>query len=90
MRASVSQPVPTWTALCILDEAEAFADPMVMRACEYLQSITAAEGGVPFALPSVRDYPHVPWWESADQPPAALNPTAAIAALLHKHHIAHP
>ncbi len=90
VRAPVSQPVPTWTALCILDEAEAFADPMVMRACEYLQSITTAEGGVPFVLLSVRDYPHAPWWETADQPPASLNPTAAIAALLHKHRIAHP
>ncbi len=90
VRAPVSQPVPTWTALCILDEAEAFSDPMVTRACDYLLSITTAEGGVPFVLLSVRDYPHAPWWEIGDQPPASLNPTAAIAALLHKHHIEHP
>ncbi len=90
VRASVSQPVPTWTALCILDEAEAFADPMVTRACEYLLSITTAEGGVPFVLPSVRAYPRAPWWETADQPLASFNPTAAIAALLHKHRVEHP
>ena len=47
VRAPLSQPVPTWTALCILDEAGAFADPMVTQACEYLRSITTAEGGVP-------------------------------------------
>ncbi len=90
VRGPVSQPVPTWTALCILDEAGAFADPMVTRACDSLLSITTAEGGVPFVLPSVRDYPHAPWWETGDQPPASLNPTAAIAALLHKHRIEHP
>ncbi len=90
VRGPVSQPVPTWTALCILDEADAFRDPMVMRACDYLLSITTQEGGVPFVLLSVRDYPHAPWWETEDQPPASLNPTAAIAALLHKHRVEHP
>jgi len=91
IRAPVSQPVPTWTALCILDEAGAFHDPMVAQACDYLLSITTAEGGVPYALPSVRDYPRAPWWEAeGEPPPASLNPTAAIAALLYKHHIEHP
>lgn len=90
IRAPLSQPLPTWTALCILDELEAFDDPMVARACDYLLSITTEEGGVPFALPSVMAYPHAPWWEVEDQPPASLNPTAAIAALLHKHGYAHP
>jgi Prenyltransferase and squalene oxidase repeat len=90
IRGPVSQPVPGWTALCILDEAGAFADPLVTRACDYLLTITTPEGGVPFVLLSVRDYPHAPWWETGDQPPASLNPTAAIAALLHKHRVEHP
>lgn len=90
VRGPVSQPVPTWTALCVLDEAGAFADSMVTRACDYLLTITTEEGGVPFVLPSVRDYPHAPWWETGDQSSTSLNPTAAIAALLHKHHIEHP
>jgi hypothetical protein len=90
VRGPMSQPVPTWTALCILDEAGAFGDPMVTRACDYLLTITTAEGGVPFVLPSVRGYPRAPWWETGDQPPASLNPTAAVAALLHKHHVEQP
>lgn len=90
IRGPVSQPVPGWTALCILDEAGAFADPLVTRACDYLLTITTPEGGVPFVLPSVRDYPRAPWWETGDQPTASLNPTAAIAALLHKHRVEHP
>lgn len=90
VRAPVSQPIPTWTALCILDEVAAFDNSMVTRTCDYLQSITSEEGGVPFVLLSVRNYPRAPWWESGDSPTASLNPTAAIAALLHKHHIEHP
>ncbi len=90
IRGPVSQPVPTWMALCILDEAGAFADPLVTRACDYLLTITTPDGGVPFVLPSVRDYPRAPWWETGDQPPASLNPTAAIAGLLHKHRVEHP
>lgn len=90
IRAPVSQPVPTWMALCILDEAGAFHDPMVMRACDYLLSITTSQGGVPFTLPSVNPYPRAPWWQSEDQPSASLNPTAAIVALLQRNHVEHP
>ena len=90
VRAPGSQPMPTWMARSILDEARAFDAPLVTRICDYLQSITSAEGGIPFVLPSVRARPRAPWWETADQPPADLNPTAAIAALLHKHRVEHP
>ncbi|MGI8971201.1 MAG: hypothetical protein ACR2HB_10920 [Dehalococcoidia bacterium] len=90
LRCPLSQPVPTWTALTVLDEVDAFTDPMVASACEYLQRITTPEGGVPFVLASARGYPHAPWWEAGEEPAASLNPTAAIAALLHKHHIDHP
>jgi hypothetical protein len=90
VRAPVSQPVPTWTALGILDETGSFTDPMVGQICDYLLSITTAQGGVPFVLPSVREYPRAPWWEADDEPSASLNPTAAIAGLLHKHGVQHP
>jgi hypothetical protein len=89
VRAPLSQPVPTWMALGILDETGDFTDPMVTQICDYLPSITTAEGGVPFVLPSVRGYPRAPWWEPEDQPTASLNPTAAIAALLYKHGVQH-
>jgi hypothetical protein len=90
IRGPVSQPIPTWTALCILDETGIFHESVVTRVCDYLLTIITEEGGVPFVLPSVRDYPHAPWWETGDQPPASLNPTAAIAALLYKNHVEHP
>lgn len=90
LRAPISLPIPTWMALCILDEADAFEGSIVKRACDYLLTITTSEGGVPFLLPSARSYPRAPWWEPEDNAPASLNPTAAIAALLYKHGFAHP
>jgi hypothetical protein len=90
-RGSVSQPPTVASALEVLDEVGAFADPMVGRACDYLLSVTAPDGGLPFVLPSVRDYPRAPWWErQGDDPPGSLMPTAGIAALLYKHGIEHP
>lgn len=90
IRAPVSQPVPVASALQILDWVDGMDEPMVKQACDYLVTITTPEGGVPFVLPSVRAYPRAPWWETNDNPPASLNPTAAMAGLLHKHRVDHP
>jgi hypothetical protein len=90
LRVPFSQPLPAWSALEILDEADAFDDPMVGQTCDYLASISTSEGGVPFALPSVMDYPRAPWWQVDEHPAASLLPTAGLAALLHKHGSVHP
>jgi hypothetical protein len=89
-RCPSSQPQDIEIALHILDAINAVDDPMVIHACDYLLTITTPEGGVPYALPSVNAYPHAPWWTVEDNPPASLNPTAAIAGLLLKHGIQHP
>jgi hypothetical protein len=89
-RCPSSQPQDIEIALHILDAINAMEDPMVEHACDCLLTITTPEGGVPFALPSVNAYPHAAWWTVEDNPPASLNPTAAIAGLLLKHGIQHP
>jgi hypothetical protein len=89
LRAPVSQPQPVEFALHVLDELDAMNDPMVVRACDYLLTITMPDGGVPFVLPMAEDFPRAPWWNADANPPASVNPTAAIAGLLHKHAIQH-
>src|SRR5689334_17303034 len=89
-RCPESQPVDVQTALGGLDRIDAFDYPVIVRACDYLMSISTSEGGVPYALPSVNDYPHTPWWFAPENPPASLNPTAGIVTLLLKHNIDHP
>ncbi|HKF38818.1 MAG TPA: hypothetical protein VKB35_18125, partial [Ktedonobacteraceae bacterium] len=89
-RCPSSQPQDIEFALHVLDAIDAMDDPMVGRACDYLVTVTTPEGGVPYALPSVNDYPHADWWTVEDNPPASLNPTAAIAGLLLKYGVQHP
>lgn len=89
IRCPDSQTVPVQHALEILD-AVGFEPEIARGACDFLQSVATAEGGVPFVLPAANRYPHAPWWSSPDNPPAALNPTAAICGLLHKHGFSHP
>jgi hypothetical protein len=87
LRGASSQPVPVERALEILDDVDRFHEDIVMRACDWLASVSHADGGVPFVLPTVEDGPHAPWWEPEDA--SYVNPTAGIAGLLHKHGVVH-
>ena len=89
IRCPDSQPVPVQHALEIMDAVGA-DQAMVQSACDFLAAITTAEGGVPFVLPTARTYPHAPWWDTHDDPPASLNPTAALVGLLYKLGFEHP
>jgi len=87
-RCPDSQPIDQEIALHALREVGIDA-AVAARMCDFLVTISTAEGGVPFVLPTVRSAPRAPWWNTEDDPPASLNPTASIAGLLHKHHVQH-
>jgi hypothetical protein len=87
-RTLSSQPIDQEFALRILDDV-GFDVELAGNICDFLMSITTDEGGVPFVLPSVRDAPRAEWWNTEDNPPASINPTASIAGLLHKHKFQH-
>ena len=84
-----SQPVDVQFALETMDAVGAFDRRMALRACDWLATVSTPEGGVPFALPSVNDFPHAPWWDCEANPPANLNPTSAILGVLLKHRVEH-
>ncbi|NVI89018.1 hypothetical protein [Actinomadura sp. BRA 177] len=90
LRGDGSQPVPAQHALQFLHEAGADDDPAVARVGDYLASITGDDGGVPSVLPSVRDTPHGPWWQTPDDPPGNINPTGTLAGMLHRAGADHP
>ena len=89
LRTPGSQPVALERALLYLDLVDGFSDAMVLRACDWLMSVTTPQGGVPFALPNLTGYPHTPWMD-AENTSAQLNPTASLCGLLLKHGIRHP
>ena len=87
-RTSTSQPIDQEFALRILDDI-GFEPSIALRICDFLETITR-DGGVPFVLPTVRDAPRADWWNTeTDNPPPSINPTASIAALLHKYNFRH-
>ncbi len=89
-RTNTSQPIDQEVALHILDEI-GFDRAIAHQVCDFLETITTAAGGVPFVLPTVRNAPRAPWWDTdLAAPPASINPTASLAALLHKHKVDHP
>jgi hypothetical protein len=91
LRGPLSQPIPAWTALWLLDEIDRLQAKTAKPILSYLTSIESPGGGVPFTLRSASDSPHAPWWETTSRrPPASLNPTAGIAAALYLHRITAP
>ena len=89
-RTPTSQPIDQELALSLLDEI-GFDSQIALQVCDFLETITTPEGGVPFVLPTARDAPRAPWWDTdLQQPPASINPTASIAGLLHKNGVRHP
>jgi hypothetical protein len=88
IRGGSSQPVPVEKAFEILDDVDRFDTELVLPACDWLASVSNADGGVAFVLPTVSEAAHAPWWEPQGE--SDVNPTAGIAGLLHEHGIDHP
>lgn len=76
-------------ALQNLVTAKTIDVPMVTRAADWLQSVSSPEGAVSMATPVIEDYPRAEHWGEWTYVPG-LNPTAAIAGLLHQLGIEHP
>lgn len=90
LRATSSQPHAAELALRVMAEVGHVDDEVATGLCDWLMTVTTPEGGVPFGLPSAEGEPHAPWWRVGPDPPANLNPTAAIAGLLHHLEVDHP
>lgn len=87
-RTPHSQPEATRWALAVLDSVGRLASERARRCCDWLGSVAAPAGGVPFCLPTVEGYPRAPWWSASPEP--SLNPTGRLVALLRPHAPDHP
>ena len=84
-RGPESQPLHTFTALSLLEEAG--VTESAERACEFLTSITNADGGVPNCLDTGRADLRAPWWQPSGD--SDLLVTALLAGVLHKMGVRH-
>jgi hypothetical protein len=82
-RAPGSQPAALALALRTLDEAGAWDEALVGRACDWLERSAPAAGGASFVDPAIEGWPHAPWWQPEPGLPASLITTGPIAGVLH-------
>lgn len=89
-RTPHSQPEAMRWAVAILDAAGRLSEQRARRCGDWLATIAAPDGGVPFCLTSVEGYPRAPWWQPSDPPQSSLNPTGRLVGLLRNHAPEHP
>ncbi|HEX4341432.1 MAG TPA: hypothetical protein VH062_36235 [Polyangiaceae bacterium] len=93
-RGPSAQPLPVWTALELIDELglsrDATAAGMVRGALGWLESVTLADGGIPFVLPSIAGGPHAPWLEPEEPPASSLLMTGLVVDVVRRLGVEHP
>lgn len=89
-RGPGSQPVTMLFALGVLEEVGELSGELAQQAGDYLASISATDGGLPFVHPNIRDYARAPWWSIPDEYRGALIPTGNITGLLLRNGVEHP
>jgi hypothetical protein len=90
LRGPESQPIHVDMALRILEQVRLAPPEIVARACSFLQSVSADDGGVAAILESATKHARAAHWEEYEWPASSLNPTAMIAGLLHSLGVGHP
>ncbi|MEV0175908.1 hypothetical protein AB0I00_32955 [Streptomyces sp. NPDC050803] len=90
VRGPAPQPATLRTGVPILAETGALAGPIGHDLCDWLTKVTAADGGVPAALPSLRPYPRPPWVQIPEEPAGGLLPTGWITGPMLGAGLEHP
>jgi hypothetical protein len=89
-RSPAGQPGAVALALRTLDEADAWDEALVARACDWLERVAPPEGGACFVDPAIEGWPHAPWWEPEPERTVSLVTTGPIAGTLLARGSAHP
>ena len=80
LRSPESQPGAAAHAFEVFEDVAPATSPHAVALCDWLDSITLDDGGLPFALPLGSVAGSGPWWESADLSVSSLQITAVTAA----------
>jgi hypothetical protein len=80
LRASESQPGAALHAFEVFEEAAPVTSPRAVGLCDWLASISLADGGLPFALPVDDPAGVAPFWARADPAASSLQITAFVVA----------
>jgi hypothetical protein len=84
LRSASSQPSTALHAFEVWAEVGSGFGPQAGAVCDWLASVSLADGGLPFALPIADPAGSAPWWLGADNGVSSLQITAAVAANAHR------
>jgi hypothetical protein len=84
LRSPESQPGAALHAFEVFAEVAPATSPQALRLCDWLESVSLPDGGLPFALPSTDTAGNAPWWAGADPTVSSLQITAATLANAHR------
>ncbi len=84
LRSGESQPGAALHAFEAWADVPARPSPHSGELCDWLESITLPDGGLPFALPVEDPAGCAPWWVGADPSVSSFQITTAVVASAHK------
>ena len=84
LRSPESQPGAALHAFEVFEEIAPASVPQAAALCDWLDSVTLPDGGLPMALPLGMTAGSGPWWQGADPTESSLQITAVTAAAAHR------
>jgi hypothetical protein len=80
LRSTESQPGPAWHAFEVFADVAPVVAPEAAQLCDWLESVSLPDGGLPFALPIDDPSGCAPFWANADPNAFSLQITSIVAA----------
>ena len=81
LRSPESQPGGAAHAFEVFEDMAPATSPHAVALCDWLDSITLDDGGLPFTLPLTMTAGSAPWWQSSDPTTSSLQITAFTTAV---------
>ena len=82
--SATSQPVGALNAFEILEEVGPATSPLAGGLCDWLDGVSLADGGLPFALPGADAPGSAPPWTGVDHSRSSLHITSAVCGVAHR------
>jgi hypothetical protein len=83
-RSRTSQPAGALHAFEVFADAAPATTDRAVRLCDWLDTVTLTDGGLPFGLPVPDPAASAPFWASADSRTSSLQITAVVVAAAHR------
>jgi hypothetical protein len=84
LRSSASQPAGALHAFEVLAEAGPATSPLAGALCDWLETASLPDGGLPFALADAGGAGVAPFWAGADPTTSSLHITSAVCGMAHR------